>query len=341
MAGLIQPSLPASVQYLDFLQMGVMVVDEQYRIVHWNRWLEDHSDIPFKNVANLTFTQAFPALEGSRLADIIQQAIDEKLSALISASLNQSLLPLYPSTNHQVRQMDLMRQMVQVTAIADETGKRFALLQITNMTHAIAKEAQLRKQSQTIQHLVSIDDLTSVANRRKFDVALQEEFRRAQRAASSLVLGFVDIDHFKVLIEHYGEGCADQYLAEVARSFEYVLNRSSDLVARYSEQIFAVIMPCTTLEGAVNIAEAIRLGVSDLQLKNEVSAVASHVTVSAGFAIIHPEFNDSLEEFIEMANFALMQAKQVGGHKSMIYDKKEGSLHACDAVSQIKKIVEV
>lgn len=341
MAGLMQPSLPASVQYLDFLQMGVMVLDEQCRIVHWNRWLEEHSDIPFKSIANLTFTQAFPELVGSRLADVIQQAIDERLSALISASLNQSLLPLYPSTNHQVRQMDLMRQMVQVTAVADEAGRRFALLQITNMTHAIAKEAQLRKQSQTIQHLVSVDDLTSVANRRKFDVALQEEFSRAQRATSSLVLGFIDVDHFKVLSGHYGENCADQYLAEVARSFEYVLNRSSDLIARYSEQVFAVIMPCTTFEGAVNIAEAIRIGVNDLQLKNEVSAIASYLTVSAGFAIIHPEFNDSLEEFVEAANFALMQAKQAGGNKSMIYDKQDGSLHACDAVSNIKKNVEV
>jgi len=340
MAGLITPTLPSSVQYLDFLQMGVMVIDDNYRIVHWNRWLEEHSDIPFKSVVNLTFTQAFPDLVGSRLADVIQQAIDEKLSALISASLNQSLLPLYPSTNHQVRQMDLMRQMVQVSAIADENGKRFALLQITNMTNAVAKEAQLREQSQTIQHLVNVDDLTSVANRRRFDAALQEEFSRAKRAGTSLVLGFIDVDHFKLFNEHYGESYGNQCLAEVASTFEYALNRSSDLVARYSGQVFAVIMPCTTFEGAVNIAEAIRLGVKELQLRNEVSTIASHVTVSVGFAIIHPAFNDPLEAFVEAANFALMQAKQAGGNKSMIYAKQDGSLHACEAVINVSKFVE-
>ncbi len=340
MAKLTQRALPSNIQYLDFLQMGVMVIDENYRIVHWNRWLEAHSDIPFKRIENKSFKQAFPDLAESRLADIIYQAIDEKLSALISASLNQSLLPLHPSTNHQIKQIDLMRQMVQVTALADEDGKRFALLQITNMTNAIAKEAQLREQSQTIQHLVSVDDLTSVANRRKFDIALQEEFSRAQRASSSLVLGFIDIDHFKLFHEHYGESEANQCLSEVASTFEYALNRSSDLVARFSEQVFAVIMPCTNFEGAVNIAESIRMGVNDLQLRHEVSSTASHISVSIGFAIIHPTFNDPLEDFIESANFALMQAKQAGGNKAMIYTKQDGSLHACDSVVNIKKFVE-
>lgn len=332
----------SAVQYLDFLQMGVMVVDDSYRIVYWNRWLEAHSNIQFSQIANVPFTQAFPELAQSRLVEVIHQAIDERLSSLISASLNRSLLPLYPSINHQLKQMDFMRQMVQVTAISDAQGKHYAMLQMSDMTNALAKDAQLVEQSQAILQLNALDDLTSVAHRRKFDSVLEEEFRRAQRAKTALVIGFVEIDHFGLFNDHYGKSYGDQCLTEVAGTFEYALNRSTDLIGRYSDQVFGVIMPCTTFDGAVSVAESIKTGVSDLQLRHEASTVAGHVTVSIGLATMHPTLESRLEALIESAEFALAQAKQAGGNKAMIYALQDGSLHACDAVVNVnmKKFVE-
>lgn len=332
----------SAVQYLDFLQMGVMVVDDSYRIVYWNRWLEAHSNIQFNQIANLPFTQVFPDLAESRLFEVIHQAVDERLSSFISASLNRSLLPLYPSINHQLKQMDFMRQMVQVTAILDAQGKHYAMLQISDMTNALAKDAQLVEQTHTLLQLNELDDLTAVVHRRKFDAVLEEEFRRAQRANTSLVIGFVEIDHFDLFNEHYGKNYGDQCLAEVAGSFECALNRSTDLVGRYSDEVFGVIMPCTTFDGVVSVAETIREGVSDLQLRHEASTVAGHVTVSVGFATVHPILETKLEVLIESAKFALAQAKQVGGNKAMIYAMQDGSLHACDAIVNVgvKKFIE-
>lgn len=335
-----QVSTFSAVQYLDFLQMGVMVVDESYRVVYWNRWLEAHSNIQFAQIANLPFKQAFPALAESRLFEVIHHAIDEKLCSLISASLNRSLLPLYPSINHQLKQMDFMRQMVQVTAILDAQGKHYAMLQISDMTNALAKDAQLVEQTQTLLQLNEMDGLTSVALRRKFDAVLDEEYKRAQRAKTALVIGFVEIDHFGLFNDHYGKNYGDKCLAEVAASFEYALNRSTDLIGRYGEQVFGFIMPCTSFDGAVRVAETIREGVSDLQLRHEASTVAGHVTVSVGFATAHPTLESKLETLIESAAFALAQAKQVGGNKAMIYAMQDGSLHACDAVVNVGKIVE-
>jgi diguanylate cyclase (GGDEF)-like protein len=341
MAGLVHRAFtPAGIQYLDFMQMGVMLIDENNRIVYWNRWLENHSNIAFEDIANRSFVEAFPELANSRLDDVIHQALEEKLSALISASLNQSLLPLYPSINHHLKQIDLMRQMVQVSSISDDKGRRYALVQVTNMTHVLAKEVQLRAQTQTIQDLVNVDALTSVANRRKYDSSLQEEFSRAQRAGSSLVIGFVDIDYFKLFNDHYGVSYGDRCLSEVAGSFEYALNRSTDVVARYSGQVFGIIMPCTTFEGAVSVAEALRSGVQDLQLRHEASSIASHVTVSIGLATMQPISTDKIDVLIEAAEFALDQAKKSGGNKAMIYAMQDGSLHACDALFEVKQFVE-
>lgn len=327
-------------QYLDFLQMGVMVVDEHYRVVYWNRWLEAHSNVQFAQIVNQPFKQVFPDLAESRLFEVIHQAIDERLSSMISASLNRSHLPLYPSINHQLKQMDFMRQMVQVTAISDAQGKYYAMLQISDMTNALAKDAQLVEQTHTLLQLNEMDALTAVAHRRKFDTVLNEEFRRAQRAKTALVIGFVEIDHFDLFNAHYGKNYGDKCLAEVAGSFEYALNRSTDLIGRYSEHVFGFIMPCTTFDGAVSVAETIREGVSDLQLRHETSTVAGHVTVSVGFATIHPTLASKLDTLIEAAEFALAQAKQVSGNKAMIYALQDGSLHACDAIVNVGKIVE-
>ncbi len=332
----------APVQYLDFLQTGVLVVDSNYRIVYWNRWLEAHSNIQFSQIANLPFVEVFPDIAASRLVEVIHQAVDEGLSSLVSASLNRSLLPLYPSINHQLKQMDFMRQMVQVTAIVDAQQKPYAMLQITDMTSALAKDAQLVEKTQTLLALNELDDLTSVAHRRKFDDVLQEEYRRAQRAKTALVIGFVEVDHFDMFKEHYGKNSADQCLVEVAGTFEYALNRSTDLVGRYADQLFGVIMPCTTFDGAVGVAETIREGVSDLQLRHEASTVAGHVTASVGFATVHPTLDGRMETLVESAMFALSQAKEAGGNKAMIYALQDGSLHACDAIVNVgvKRLIE-
>lgn len=343
MAGLSQAiSSFAPVQYLDFLQTGVVVVDSNYHIVYWNRWLEAHSNIQFSQIANLSFVEVFPDLAASRLVEVIHQAVDEGLSSVISASLNRSLLPLYPSINHQLKQMDFMRQMVQVTAIVDGQNKRYAMLQISDMTNALAKDAQLVEKTQTLLALNERDDLTSVVHRRKFDDVLQEEFRRAQRAKTALVIGFVEVDYFEMFKEHYGESYGDQCLVEVANTFEYALNRSTDLVGRYSDQLFGVIMPCTTFDGAVSVAETVREGVNDLQLRHEASTVAGHVTVSVGFATVNPTLNGRLETLVQSAMFALSQAKEAGGNKAMIYALQDGSLHACDAIVNVgvKRLLE-
>lgn len=341
MAGLSKTKFsPKGIQYLDFLQMGVLVVDKQLRVVYWNRWLENHSNIMSETVQGLEFSVAFPDLINSRLSDVIQQALEEQLSAVISAPLNKSLFPLYPSINHQLKQMDLMRQMVQVSSIEDDEGNSYALLQITDMTHAIAKEDQLRTQTQAIQNLVSLDELTAIANRKKFEQRLDDEFKRAQRASTSLVIALVDIDHFKSYNDQYGETQGNECIMKVANALVGALSRSSDLVARYSGQVFGVVMPSTTFEGSVSLAEEMRNVVNQQAIEHEASTTSSFVTVSVGLAHVQPCLSDNLESLLEAAQFSLSQAKQLGGNKAMIYLMQDGSLHACDSGGNNRMLIE-
>lgn len=340
MASIDNTQLSSGMQYLDYLQMGVMVIDRHNHIVYWNRWLENHSNIMVEDVINQPFNTIFPDLVDSRLSDVINQALEERLSAVISAPLNNSLLPLYPSINHQLNQMDLMRQMVQVSAISDGDGNDFALLQINDMTHALAKGVQLRSQTKAIQSMVSKDALTEVATRAKFDESLENEFRRAQRAGTSLILGMVDVDHFKMFNNHYGESVGNDCLSEIAKVFDHVLNRSTDMIARYSGQVFGVLMPCTSYPGGLQVAEEVRNAVKTLEIAHDASTTAPFVTVSIGLAYVEPTREDQLDAVIEAAAFALGQAKEIGGDHAMVYVMKDGSLHDCNVESRMQMLIE-
>lgn len=331
---------PAGVHYLDYLQLGVMVVDANNNVVYWNRWLESHSNVMSEDVLDKPFADVFPDLANSRLAEVIQQALEEQMSGFISAPLNQSLLPLFPSINHQLKQMDLMRQTMQVSPIVDENNHHFALVQITDMTNALAKGMQLRSQTQEIRKLLRKDELTALANRQFFDERLNEEFGRAQRAKSSLVLGFVDIDYFKSFNHHYGRDAGDACLAKIGAAFEQSLARSSDLVARYSGQVFAILMPNTNFDGGKKMAEAIKKIVSDLKIGTDVSTASAFVSVSIGMAHIEPVLEDHIAGFVEAAQFAINQAKSAGGDKAMIYEMRDGKLYSTDGNDNIRLLLQ-
>lgn len=328
-----QPSSPSQWYYLDYLQMGVMIVDEYYRIVYWNRWLENHSNIISESVEQQPFKTVFPELADSRLFELIQQVVEEKLSGMISSALNKSLLPLYPSINHQLKQMDLMRQMVQVTAMEDASGSQLAMVQVTDMTREHLKNIQIKEQSQAMQSLVSVDQVTTLANRQKFDACLHDEYRRALRAESKLVVAIVEIDHFDAFVKHYGEPAADQLLSAVSGIFETLLCRETDIIARYSAQAFGLVMPCTTEEGGVLIAQEMRKAVRQLEIPH-VSGAASAATVSVGMALAQPTKTDGEEGFAKAVGFALDNAKEFGGDKAMLYLMADGRLRDCDGLLQ-------
>lgn len=320
--------------YLDYLQMGVMIIDEFYQIVFWNRWLENHSNLVSESVEQQPFKKVFPELAESRLFELVQQVLEEKLSGIVSSSLNQSLLPLYPSINHQLKQMDMMKQMLQVSAIVDADGRQLAMVQVTDMTRAHIKGMQLKEQSKTVQSLISVDHVTDLANRQKFDACLHDEYRRALRAETSLSIAVVEIDHFDSFVANYGQQRADQCLEKVSALFDALLCRETDLVARYNSRAFGLVMPCTSVPGANLIAQEVLRAVKSLDITHELSATSSVMTVSVGMAQINPSQKDDEAQFLKAVNFSLNHAQKSGGDKAMIYLMDGGKLYDCAGAQQ-------
>jgi diguanylate cyclase (GGDEF)-like protein len=177
---------------------------------------------------------------------------------------------------------------------------------------------QLEETNHELQRLATFDGLTQVANRRRFDEYLQQEWSHMLREQVSLSLILCDIDCFKLFNDTYGHQAGDDCLRQVAQIIQRAAKRSLDLSARYGGEEFAVILPGTALEGAILVAQDIQLGVKGLEIVHRTSKVAEVVTVSLGVAMTVPNQLTSPEMLITAADKALYQAKAEGRDRHCI-----------------------
>ncbi|MGF1479528.1 MAG: diguanylate cyclase domain-containing protein [Cyanophyceae cyanobacterium] len=174
------------------------------------------------------------------------------------------------------------------------------------------RTAELEKVNQELLRLATIDPLTEVANRRRFNDYLQREWRRAAREKMVLSLILCDIDYFKLYNDHYGHQQGDDCLRQVARAIRVSVKRPADLAARYGGEEFVVVLPNTEAQGATTVAEEIRSKVQQLKIEHAASQVSQYVSLSLGVASLIPRLELSSETIVSMADQALYEVKERG-----------------------------
>lgn len=183
----------------------------------------------------------------------------------------------------------------------------------------VAHDATDRKQlEETLRDLSYQDGLTGIANRRRFDEKLEQEWRRAARERQPLTLVMADIDFFKNYNDLYGHPAGDDCLRKIAKVFQQATERPGDLAARYGGEEFAAILPNTSLLGAEKVAEQIRAHVEALELPHANSSVSPWVTISLGIATRVPTNGDPNSILLEGADRALYKAKQLGRNRVVV-----------------------
>lgn len=171
---------------------------------------------------------------------------------------------------------------------------------------------QLKLRTDKLEALAMVDGLTGIANRRNFDQTLDLDWRRARRTGSHLSLIMIDIDEFKAYNDNYGHGAGDECLRVVAGAIESTMRRPGDFVGRYGGEEFVVLLPECDLEGALTMAEKIRLAVKALKIPHAFSGTADHVTISLGCHAMLCESKTSSNQLLQEADQALYLAKQRG-----------------------------
>jgi diguanylate cyclase (GGDEF)-like protein len=194
------------------------------------------------------------------------------------------------------------------------------LQRIKRLIHQSQLQQQQELLTQELQKLAIIDELTQVANRRKFEVYFDQEWRRMAREQKPLSLILCDVDFFKSYNDTYGHRVGDRCLQKVAQAIKDAAKRSVDLVSRYGGEEFAIILPNTDVAGATQVAQQICSAVTRLAIPHNSSPVSCHVTLSAGVATIIPQPSSNCEEMIIAADKALYQAKSMGRDRVLVYN---------------------
>jgi diguanylate cyclase (GGDEF)-like protein len=179
--------------------------------------------------------------------------------------------------------------------------------------------AELLRAARERERLIRIDQLTDIPNRRNFDERLPLEWGRAIRTKTPISILILDLDYFKDYNDAYGHLQGDKALQVIAKIFTQELKRSSDLVARWGGEEFAILLANTDFNGAHDVGERIRQKIENLQIVLADGSV-SKLTVSIGINSLIPTTSNVLEEFIHHADMALYTAKREGRNRVCLYN---------------------
>lgn len=179
----------------------------------------------------------------------------------------------------------------------------------------IRNQLLLKIKTDMLEQLVSIDSLTEVANRRRFDEVLDQEWRRSVRNELPLSVIMIDVDFFKALNDSYGHAAGDICLKQIAQALKNTTRRSSDTVARYGGEEFSAILPNIQFSDAMKLAEQMRLNVQQLAIPHPRSPLGPQVTVSLGVATALPTKAVAPAQLLAQADEMLYRAKQSGRNR--------------------------
>lgn len=174
-------------------------------------------------------------------------------------------------------------------------------------------------QGELLRKMATIDGLTGVANRQRFDEQLDLEWAQSGRDGEPLSLLMIDVDFFKRYNDHYGHQSGDDCLKKVGAALKSVSRRPYDFVARYGGEEFVMMLPKTDVNGAQHVAGKILAAIRDLKIEHLASDVAPAVTVSVGVASLQASQQTSPFVLVSQADMALYQAKKAGRNQFCHY----------------------
>jgi diguanylate cyclase (GGDEF)-like protein len=169
----------------------------------------------------------------------------------------------------------------------------------------------LEEANRRLEELATTDDLTGLANRRRFMEVLKLEVERSRRHGSNLALVMIDIDGFKAINDTYGHAFGDRVLVEVAKMLQGDA-RVTDLAARYGGDEFMVLMPSTGAEEATIAAERIRKRISERPVSDGKRTLP--ISVSVGISAAEADRTATPDTLIRLADEAMYAAKHAGGN---------------------------
>ncbi|SCX96301.1 MULTISPECIES: sensor domain-containing diguanylate cyclase [unclassified Pseudomonas] len=305
--------LLAIVQSID---VGVVVLDREYRVQVWNTFMENRSGVQPKDAHNQLFFSLFPEIDRQWFCRKVESVATLGTPAF-TVWEQRPYLMRFKSYQPITGQEAFMYQNTTLLPLRspDNTIKHICLV-IYDVTDVATNRHQLQAANAQLQRLSSTDRLTGLYNRGHWESNLKAAYARHQRYGHALSLVMLDIDHFKRVNDTYGHQAGDKVIEHVAKLLhEHV--RESDVAGRYGGEEFAVVLSDTDKAGAHIFAERLRKAIEALEVQFNDQTI--RFTVSLGVADLSQPSNDHAE-LIARADQALYTSKKTGRNRVTVHE---------------------
>jgi diguanylate cyclase len=291
---------------LDYVPLGILVLDRDMRVIFWNTCLEDWTEVPRAEVLGHPLRERFPHLGEPRFATRLAPLFAGGAPIILSSQLHPHLVP------SRLRSGRLRVQHTVAVAVPCESGEGFdALLALQDVTNLADAMEALRGARDEAQRQAATDSLTGIANRRHFVELAERLIAQSMRYGRPCTLLVVDVDRFKTTNDTHGHAAGDAVLRSIVSVLKRTL-RESDLLGRLGGDEFAVLLPETSLAMALVTAERLRGAVQNEASQSEIRDLT--LTVSIGVAALD-EIARSLDAIHRKADAALYEAKRRGRNR--------------------------
>ncbi|GGD48226.1 GGDEF domain-containing protein [Lacimicrobium alkaliphilum] len=299
---------------LGSIEVGIVVLDREYRVKTWNEFMHNHSGILPATIRGQRIFEYFEEIDEQWFIGKTRPVFELNSPAFVIWEQRPYLFK-FASHRPVTSASELMYQNITLFPLMAPSGKvEHLCIMVYDVTDEVISKQQLNQANDKLQQMSRVDGLTGLFNRRFWEECCKLEFTRCQRNQGQASLLMLDIDHFKSVNDTHGHPAGDEVIKALAAIIKASV-RETDIPGRYGGEEFSIVLPDTDAQSATQVAERIRRATQGKTINHE--GVTLQVTVSLGIAQLEDHHDDHMH-WISAADQALYQAKESGRNKVVI-----------------------
>ncbi|MBV1877936.1 MAG: sensor domain-containing diguanylate cyclase [Pseudomonadales bacterium] len=300
---------------LQNIDVGIVVVDRDYKVCLWNGFMQNHSGKSYDMVMDQCLFNVFP--------DVPRQWFQHKIDSVFL--LESKAFTIWEERPYVFKFDDyrpvtgtaefMYQYSTLIPLRATDNQISHVGILLSDVTDIAMNQISLKKANLALVQLSTKDKMTGLLNRGHWEDKLALEFQRFNRCQTPVTLVMFDIDKFKLINDEYGHQPADQVIIALAKLL-LSSKREIDLAGRYGGDEFGIILLNCNKENALIFTERLRTNVE----KSEIKTLKHRIkyTISLGIAELNLQTKDHLD-WIRQADAGLYKSKERGRNKSSVY----------------------
>ena len=299
---------------LGSIEVGIMILDKQFRIHLWNQFMENHSGLTPNTVRQKCLFDLFNEIDRDWFTKKCDPVFELRSPAFIIWEQRPFLFkfnayrPITSQSSHMFQNVTIFP----LTSLSGDVEQ--VCVVIYDVTLEAVSKQRFQAVNEQLQKMSRTDGLTGLFNRRYWEEMCELEFKRSKRSGQPSSLIILDIDHFKNINDTHGHPAGDVVIKTMAKIIKTAI-RETDIAGRYGGEEYTIILPNTDAKNAKMVAERIRRLTEAFPVEYE--GIEINFTISLGIAMLDMSY-DNYTTWIERADKGLYEAKEGGRNQAVM-----------------------